>query len=41
MEERIAEERESSGAQIRTLLNENSEKRLSLNIARKFLITNS
>ena len=40
VEERIAEERESSSAQIRTLLNE-QRKRLSLNIARKFLITNS
>ena len=41
VEERIAEERESAGAQIRTLLNEQRKKRLSLNIARKFLITNS
>ena len=40
VEERIAEERESSNAQIRTLLNE-QRKRLSLNIARKLLITNS
>ena len=41
VEERIAEERESSSAQIRTLLNETAKKRLSLSIARKFLITNS
>ena len=40
MEEMIAEERESSSAQIRTLLNE-QRKQLSLSIARKFLITNS
>ena len=40
VEEMIAEERESSSAQIRTLLNE-QRKRLSLSIARKFLITNS
>ena len=40
VEERIAEECESSSAQIRTLLNE-QRKKLSLNIARKFLITNS
>ena len=39
VEERIAEERESSNAQIRTLLNE-QQKRLSLNIVRKFFITN-
>ena len=36
----IAEERESSSAQIRTLFNEQDE-RLSQNVARKFLITNS
>ena len=40
VEERIAEERESSSAHIRTFLM-NSEKRLSLSIARKFFITNS
>ena len=40
VEEMIAEERESSSAQIRTLLNE-QRKRLSQSIARKFLITNS
>ena len=40
VEEMIAEERESSSAQIRTLFNE-QRKRLSLSIARKFLITNS
>ena len=40
VEEMIAEERESSSAQIRTMLM-SSEKRLLLNIARKFLITNS
>ena len=40
VEEMIAEERESSSAQIRTMLNE-QRKRLSLSIARKFLITNS
>ena len=34
------EERESSSAQIRTMLM-NSENRLSLSVARKFLITNS
>ena len=38
--EMIAEERESSSAQIRTLLNE-QRKTILLNIARKFLITNS
>ena len=36
----IAEERESSSGQIRTLFNEQNE-RLSQNVARKFLITNS
>ena len=36
----IAEERESSSAQIRTLLM-SKEKRLSQSVARKFLITNS
>ena len=40
VEEMIAEERESSCAQIRTMLM-NSEKRLSQSIARKLLITNS
>ena len=38
VEEMIAEERESSSAQIRTLFN---EKKLSQSVARKFLITNS
>ena len=41
VEEMIAEERESSGAQIRTLFNEQKKKRLSQSVARKFLITNS
>ena len=40
VEEMITEERESSSAQIRTLLNEH-RKRLSQSIARKFLITNT
>ena len=40
MEKMIAEERESSSAQIRTLLM-SKEKRLSQSVARKFLITNS
>ena len=40
VEEMIAEERESSSAQIRTLLM-SKEKRLSQSVARKFLITNS
>ena len=38
---RIAEERESSNAQIRTMLDEHSEERLSLNAEKKFFITNS
>ena len=37
----IAEERESSCAQIRTLLNEQRKNDLSQSIAKKFLITNS
>ena len=40
VEEMIAEERESSSAQLWTLLNE-QRKRLSQSIAKKFLITNS
>ena len=40
VEEMIAEERERSSAQIRTLFNE-QRKRLSQSVARKFLITNS
>ena len=40
VEEMIAEERESSSAQIRTLLM-SKEKRLSQSVARKFFITNS
>ena len=40
VEEMIAEERESSSAQIRTLFNEQDE-RLSQSVARKFLITSS
>ena len=40
VEERIAEERESSNAQIRTMLDE-QRKRLSLNAVKKFFITSS
>ena len=40
VEEMIAEERESSSAQIRTLF-KSKEKRLSQSVVRKFLITNS
>ena len=41
VEERIAEERESSNAQIRTMLDRTAKNRLSLNTVRKFFITNS
>ena len=41
VEEMIAEQRESSSEQIRTLLNDEAKKRLSQSIARKFLIMNS
>ena len=40
VEERIAEERESSNAQIRTMLDE-QRRTISLNTVKKFFITNS